>query len=187
MDAQLASLVRDWHDFYSLVGTAAATLVGLMFVAASVGANIFSEKHLEPMRAFLTPTVVHFSIALLICILATIPTHTWMMRGLLVGGGGLAGLLYSGRIWIRIFNRHSGIDLADRLFYALIPVLGYLAATLSAGALLRRAPWAPDLMAVALIALLVAGIRNAWDMTVWIVTRSGNRESPDHSGSAPQS
>jgi hypothetical protein len=140
------------------------------------------------MRAFITPTVFHFSIALFICILATIPTQTWTMRGLLVGGGGLAGLIYSGRIWIRIFSRYgSGIDLADRLFYALIPVLGYLAATVSAGALLRRAPWAPDLMAVALIALLAAGIRNAWDMTVWIVTRWNNQESRDRSDSAPQS
>ena len=36
-----------------------------MFVAASIGANLFSEKDLEPMNAFITPTVVHFSIALL--------------------------------------------------------------------------------------------------------------------------
>jgi hypothetical protein len=188
MDAQLASLARDWHDFYALAGTAAATLVGLMFVAASIGANMFSEKHLEPMRAFFTPTVFHFSIALLICILATIPTQTWAMRGLLVGGGGFAGLTYSGRIWVRIFSRYgSGIDLADRLFYALIPVVGYLAATASGVALWIQAPWAPDLMAVALIALLVAGIRNAWDMTVWIVTRSNSQESRDHGDSAPQS
>jgi hypothetical protein len=74
------------------------------------------------------------------------------MRGLLAGGGRLAGLIYSGRIWVRIFSRFgSGIDLPDRPFYALIPILGYLAATISS---------------VALIALIVAGIRNAWDMTV---------------------
>jgi hypothetical protein len=159
-----------------------------MFVAASIGANIFNEKHLEPMRAFITPTVVHFSIALLICILATIPTHTWTMRGLLAGGGSLAGLIYSGRIWVRIFSRFgSGIDLPDRPFYALIPILGYLAATISSVALLMEAPWAPDLMAVALIALIVAGIRNAWDMTVWVVTRSNNRESRDGGDSASQS
>jgi hypothetical protein len=109
------------------------------------------------------------------------------MRGLLVGASGLAGLTYSGRIWVRIFSRYgSGIDLADRL-YALIPVLGYLAASVSAVALWMQAPWAPDLMAVALIALLVAGIRNAWDMPVWIVTRSSSPESPDHGDSAHQS
>jgi hypothetical protein len=81
MDAELAALARDWHDFYSLVGTAAATLVGLMFVAASIGANVFSEKHLESMRAFITPTVFHFSIARFICILATIPTQPGRCAG----------------------------------------------------------------------------------------------------------
>jgi len=185
MDSELASLVRDWHDFYALVGTAAATLVGLMFVAASIGSGIFSEKHLEPMKAFITPTVVHFSAALFICILATIPTQTFTTRGLLVGCGGFAGLVYSGQIWVRIFSRFgSGIDFVDRTFYALIPVLGYLLATVSAAALLVEAPWAPDLMAVALIALLLAGIRNAWDMTLWIVTRSIDRESQDQGDSA---
>ena len=72
------------------------------------------------------------------------------MRGVLAGCVGLAGLIYSGRIWIRIFSRFgSEIDLPDRVF--LIPVLGYLAATVSAGALLTQVPWAPDLMALALI------------------------------------
>ena len=70
-------------------------------------------------------------------------------------------------------------------FYA--PVLGYLAVTISAAAPLREAPWAPDLKAVALIALLVAGIRNGWDRTVWIVTRSNHRESRDRGDSASQS
>jgi hypothetical protein len=81
MNAELTILAGDWHDFYALVGSAAATVVGLMFVAASIGANIFNEKHLEPMRAFITPTVVHFSIALLICILATIPTTPGQCEG----------------------------------------------------------------------------------------------------------
>ena len=97
MDAELAALMRDWHDFYALVGTAAATPVGLMFVADSIGADISSEKDLEPMKTFITSPVVHFSIARLIC-LATLPTQTWTMRGLLAGCG--AGLIYSGRIWV---------------------------------------------------------------------------------------
>jgi len=67
-------------------------------VAAWIGANSFNEKDFDPVKAFITPTVVHFSIARLICILATIPTQTWTMQGLLAGCG--AGLIYSGRIWV---------------------------------------------------------------------------------------
>jgi hypothetical protein len=33
-----------WHDFFLLVGAAAATLLGLVFVAASIAATIPNEK-----------------------------------------------------------------------------------------------------------------------------------------------
>ena len=45
MGPSLAELLHDWHDFYVLVGTASATLVGLMFVAVSIGTAIFNEDH----------------------------------------------------------------------------------------------------------------------------------------------
>ena len=34
------AVLESWHDFFSLVGASAATLVGLMFVAASVGTEV---------------------------------------------------------------------------------------------------------------------------------------------------
>ena len=33
-------MLADWHEFYGLLGTAAAALVALLFVAASIGANV---------------------------------------------------------------------------------------------------------------------------------------------------
>src|SRR5262249_4281872 len=66
MDTSLAELVDDWHDFDVLVGTAAATLVGLMFVAASIGASVFTEKDRAALKAFISPTVVHFTTVLMI-------------------------------------------------------------------------------------------------------------------------
>jgi len=67
LEPSLASVVHDC--FYGLVGTASATLVGLVFVAASVGANVFNESQREPMKAYLTPTVAHFLLGAFICIL----------------------------------------------------------------------------------------------------------------------
>jgi hypothetical protein len=103
MEPNLASVVRDWHDFYGLVGTASAPLVGLMFVAASVGANIFSASHQQPMKAYLTPTVAHFSSLLFICILFLIPTQTWLSLSMTLGGLGVTRIAYSLRQWIRVF------------------------------------------------------------------------------------
>jgi hypothetical protein len=64
MHSAFTDLIHVWHDFYVLVGTASATLVGLMFVAASIGAQVFTEQNREGMRAFISPTVVHFSAVL---------------------------------------------------------------------------------------------------------------------------
>ena len=172
MEAHLASVVRDWHDFYGLVGTTSATLVGLMFIAASVGASVFSASELEPMRAYLTPTVAHFASLLFICILMLIPTQTWLPLSMALGGLGLAGVAYSIRQWIRVFwTLRSRIGLADRMFYVFIPSLGYLLVVVSAVTLFEHRPLSAEVMAAALIVLLLTGIRNAWDMIVWIITR----------------
>src|SRR5215472_12210980 len=102
MQASLFELLHDWHDFYILAGTASATLVGLMFVAASIGAQLFNQKHSEALQAFISPTVVHFSSALFICILVTIPSHTFLTLAALLVLGGLSGCLYSGRVWMQL-------------------------------------------------------------------------------------
>jgi len=49
-----------------------------------------------------------------------------------------------------------------------IPV-GYAAITAAAFMVLRRLPGALDVLAAALILLLIAGIRNAWDMILFFV------------------
>ena len=59
----------------------------------------------------------------------------------------------------------------DRLFYALIPIVGYLLVVGSAVLLFERSQWGLEALALALLTLLLAGIRNAWDMTMWIVIR----------------
>ena len=37
----LAGALVPWHEFYALLGTAAGTLVGLLFVAATLAAGVF--------------------------------------------------------------------------------------------------------------------------------------------------
>jgi hypothetical protein len=43
----LTDAARPWHDWYMLIGTASATLVGLMFVAASVGSRLYTRKNIR--------------------------------------------------------------------------------------------------------------------------------------------
>ncbi len=172
MDSSLADLIEDWHDFDLLVGTAAATLVGLMFVAASIGASIYTEKNRPGMQAFISPTVVHFTSVLVLALLALVPTHDWLTLAGLLALVGVGGGIYSANLWMQLFvRRRFDVDIVDRLFYAALPALGYLLLLLAAFFLLRQSEAGLDLLAAAQITLLLAGIRNAWDMMMWIVIR----------------
>jgi hypothetical protein len=172
MDPSLADLIEDWHDFDLLVGTAAATLVGLMFVAASIGASIYTEKNRAGMQAFISPTVVHFTSVLVLALLALVPTHDWLTLAGLLALVGAAGGIYTANLWMQLFvRRRFDVDIVDRLFYAALPSLGYLLLLLAAFFLLRQSEAGLDLLAAAQITLLLAGIRNAWDMMMWIVIR----------------
>ena len=172
MQAHVSDLFHDWHDFYLLVGTASATLVGLMFVAATLGASMFSERNRYGLQAFISPTVVDFASVMFICIVVTIPSQTWLTLGVLLAGGGFAGCLYSGRVWVHIFVRRIvQVDWVDRFFYALIPIFGYALILLSGIMLLMQWRASAEVTAAALVVLMLAGIRNAWDMMTWMMLR----------------
>lgn len=167
-------LFKGWHEFYLLLGTAAGTLVGLMFVAASVGAHIFDEKNRPALQVFLGPTVVHFTTVLTVSILALVPSHVWISFAALFAIAGLIGLPYSLKILFQITRRREEVELLDHLFYALVPILGYLLVLAAAVLLYFHTEWGLDFAAAALVTLLLAGIRNAWDMTLWIVMKLPN-------------
>ena len=61
-------------------------------------------------------------------------------------------------------------------------MLGYLLLLLAALVLLRQSPAGLDLLAAAQITLLLAGIRNAWDMMLWIVIRAPTPNVGDRDG-----
>jgi|SRR5215469_13347307 len=167
-----SELLHQWHDFYVLLGTASATLVGLMFVAASIGSTVFNEDHAGALQAFITPTVVHFAAALFASLVIMIPEHSWHSLGELLSVGGIAGAIYSSRVLMQLIIRHRfNVDITDRMFYALIPLVGYLLALSAAVLMFLQAAAGAYVMAAAMLLLLLAGLRNAWDMMLWIMIK----------------
>jgi hypothetical protein len=155
------------HDFYTLVGTASATLVGLMFVAASVGTGVFTHERQVGLRTFLSPTVVAFSVVLATSLIGVLPLSDGAVPSYLLG------VVYSWLVWRRMV--HGGIaksiDLEDRAWYVVVPAVAYLVLAAAGVALGVATEAACGLLAVGICLLLLAGIRNAWDMTTWIILR----------------
>jgi hypothetical protein len=165
-----------WHDFFMLVGTAAGTLVGLTFVAASIGAGLFTRGFKDVMGAFITPTVIHFSSVLFVCFVVMAPSLNSISLAAFAGVIALIGIGYSCTTLFRISSRYSSTtSLMDRLWYALTPAGGYLILAIATlEPLIRSSSMHPSWIAIAVSILLLAGIRNAWAITSWIATQSRN-------------
>jgi hypothetical protein len=162
-----------WHDFFMLLGTAAGTLVGLLFVAATVGSGVFSLDRRAPLRVFLSATVVHFSSVLAVSLVVLLPLTSWLVLGAMVLGCGLVGLGYSG-LALRDSVRDgliTNVDWEDRTWYCILPIIAYLAEGTAGVSLAYGTEAGCAGLAASMGLLLVVGIHNAWDITVWTITR----------------
>src|SRR6516165_3410282 len=119
-------MLEQWHEFYGLVGTAAAALLALLFVAASIGAGIMSRDTGDPTRTYMSPVAFHFTAVLFVSALALVPSPTPALLAALLACAAAAGLTYSAFVMGRLLR--GGIaDLADRLAYGTAPLLSYAA------------------------------------------------------------
>jgi hypothetical protein len=159
-----------WHDFYVLLGTGAATLIGAMFVVASIGSSFLTEKNEPQIRAFMTPTVIHLSTVLLGCLLAMVPSLDWPAASVAFGIGSLAGLVYSARTALRVAG--SQVIFVDRIWYGVIPMFAYGVIFAAAVMLLLQDRVALEMLAVGLVLLVVASVRNSWDLIVFYAQRT---------------
>jgi hypothetical protein len=173
LEENVPDLMVRWRDFYELVGTAAVILMGLVFVTAAIAAGFLAEESRALMRSFLTPTVAHFVATLVVCILVSVPTLTGPRLGAVLLAAGVLGLLYTISVW-RSMSRSARhwAALDDRLWYALAPIVCFILLSAAGILLLVHRLAGTELLAGTLVLLLLLGIRNAWDIIVWIVLRA---------------
>src|SRR4051812_35901763 len=169
------SPLEHWHEFYLLLGTAAAALVALLFVAASIGAGVLTAGRAAATRVYFSPVIVHFSTGLYASLVALVPsmTETWLAA--LIGVPSIAGVIYSIVVATGLLRHHSA-DLQDRLGYGLGPLACYAAGIAASGLFAIHHERAPELLAAALVAILVINIRNAWDLALAMVRRQHHEE-----------
>jgi hypothetical protein len=65
--------VDGWHDFYITMGTAAATLMGLLFFSLSLNADVIARKTNVDLRGLAAQTFTNFICVLMFAVLFLIP------------------------------------------------------------------------------------------------------------------
>jgi hypothetical protein len=171
MQEAAVSPLATWQNFYVLIGSAAATLTGLMFVVVTLiaGVRLRTSTPSEAFATFNTPNVVHFCLALLVAAILIAPWQALWQSGVLLGLTGLGGVGYI-LIVLRRVRRQRDYQpvLEDWLFHTLFPLVSYSA--LVVAALLLPGQPAPALFVTAAgtLLLLFIGIHNAWDNVTYI-------------------
>jgi hypothetical protein len=170
MQEAVLSPLAPWQTFYVIIGTAAATLTGLLFVVITLIAGM-RQRSSGALAAFTTPNVVHFGAALFIAATLSVPWQALWPAGLVLGLCGLGSVTYV-LIVLRRVRRQADYQpvLEDWLFHTVLPLVCYTALVIAA--ILLPVQPAPVLfvIAAATVPLLFIGIHNAWDNVRYIAT-----------------
>lgn len=169
MATGVLSALASWQNFYVIVGSSAGALTGLQFVVIALVAQTRVPGTMREIRAFSTPTIVKFCVALLVAALMTAPWRLLSLLGACLSASGIAGIVYS--FTVLRHARKSSVytpDTEDWFWYAALPVFAY-SLLLTAGILaLSNSRLFLFINAAATLLFLFLGIHNAWDTVTYI-------------------
>ena len=162
-----------WHNFYSLLGSASATLAGLMFIAASVRSGVFTPSRADAQRVFLSASLVNFAGVLVASLIMLAPLPSLRHLSLAIAAAATTGLAYYALAWRGLIRDGLilKLDWEDRTWYTLLPILAYGAEAAAGLTLPTASNTGASILALSLLGLLVIAIHNAWDITIWSITR----------------
>ena len=156
--------LSEWDSFYVIIGSAAGALIGLQFVVMTLIADRPTRYAAEAGGAFATPTIVHFTVTLVLSALVRVPWHATAPLMWVIMGFGIGGAAYLIAVLLRMKRQRAyQPEFEDWLFHLILPLAAY--ATLAAAATVISTHLRDGLLVVAgaVLLLLLAGIHNAWD------------------------
>ena len=94
-DERFSALVESWHEFYLMAGTAAVTLVGLLFVSLSMHLDVLLHHSRAHLLDLARQTLLAFVYVMLVSLMILVPPSTPRLLATTIGGSTLVVLLFS--------------------------------------------------------------------------------------------
>jgi hypothetical protein len=174
LERAILSLLSSWTNFYVIVGSSAGALTGLQFVVMTLIAQGQVPSSMREIRAFGTPTVVHFCTALLVSGIMTAPWHVLPNVAFCLLCCGVAGIGYACSIVWHARKARYNPDAGDWIWYVIVPLAAHALLIVAAILLWSQSPAALFVIAALTLLFLFVGIHNAWDTVTYIATRPRN-------------
>jgi hypothetical protein len=165
-----------WSDFFLMAGSAAAVLIGLIFVVISLMQDRSRSTVLAGSKLYMGPIVLGVSFVLALSAAALTPGIGCCAYAAITGIIAIWGLVRGLMSVAGLRNLAGDVHWTDLWFYGVFPTAIYVALGIVALAFLRDWSWARDGLAVVITIGLLLAIRNEWDLITWITPRGDTSE-----------
>jgi hypothetical protein len=174
-------MFEGWGEFYLLAGSAAAVLIGLIFVVVTLMQDRPRSSVLNGSKLYMGPVVLHVTFVLVLSATALIPRISPTEFAIVSGAVSIWGLV-RGMISTQGIRALTGEDKphwTDMWFYGVIPTSLYVLLAVVSFAAWQRLPCAPRGVAAVITAFLLITIRNEWDLVTWLAPRPDPPQESD--------
>ena len=174
-------MFKDWGEFYLLAGSAAAVLIGLIFVVVTLMQDRPRSYVLTGSRLYLGPVTLHVTFVRVLSSGALVPEIKQQSFAAICAAVALWGLIRGLMSTVGI-SRIKGPDKphwTDVWFYGVIPTALFILLVAVAWAFWAGQMWAVSGVASVITGLLLVSIRNEWDLVTWLAPRPDSPADSD--------
>ena len=121
-------MFEGWDSYYLLIGSAAAALIGLMFVVATLTGGRDRTSIMRAASIYMTPTVFHFAVVVVVSAVVLAPRLSAAHEGFAIGACAWIGLVYAVVVTIRMLRAKTSEvpHWSDIWCYGVAPAAIYL-------------------------------------------------------------
>lgn len=164
-------MFEGWGEYFFMIGSSAAALIGLMFVVVTLTAGRDRNQLERGKQLYTSPVVWQLGVVLVLSGAAIAPSITPRFFGAVSGGLSLLGIGMGLRSTIGIV-RAPIVGPEDNMFdmwwYGVMPTIVYVGLAVASVLAFTQNEWGASAVAGALMALMLVSIHAEWDLVTFL-------------------